>query len=182
MLEKSAPDMEPDSSSTFSQEIASQFNPAHIDTSYMCNIHSNIIRPYKSCKMSVSVKFSIRILYVFYMCVIGSILFSLFPIIQIMTLFIDAVYPSTRYILSLQFKVSSVSYFRTPLICSLINLKLMTVKNTCVSAVRHSVEVLLCACVVGYAVCCMKVAERLSTEHGVPRWLRAGWSKYNRMI
>jgi hypothetical protein len=80
-LEKSASSMEPDSSSTFSQETAifpilSQFSPAHTDTSYICNVHSNIIRPCKSCKMSVSVKFSIRILYVFYMSAVESILFS----------------------------------------------------------------------------------------------------------
>jgi hypothetical protein len=46
----------------------------------------------------------------------------------------------------------------------------MTVKNTCVSAIRQSVEVLLYDCVV-YAICCMNVAEKLSTHHGVPRWL-----------
>jgi hypothetical protein len=120
--------MEPDSISTFSQEIAifpilSQFNPAHTDTSYLCNIHSNIIRPYKSCKMTVSVKFSIRILYVFNMTVIESILFSLFLIIQMMALFIIAVLSihslHFRYIFPLHVKVSSVSYYRTPLICSI---------------------------------------------------------------
>lgn len=54
----------------------------------------------------------------------------------------------------------------------------MTVKNnTCVSllAIRHSVVVWLYACVVFvYAICFIKVAEKLSTYHGVPRWLCAG--------
>ena len=94
-LEESAPAIEPDSISTFSQEIPlfpilSQFNPAHTDTSYLCNIYCNIIRPYQSCKLSVSVMVSIRILYVF-ISDIESILFSLFLIMQMMTLFVNAV-------------------------------------------------------------------------------------------
>lgn len=62
----------------------------------------------------------------------------------------------------------------------------MTVKNNaCVSlsAIRHSMEVRLYACVVFvYAICCIKVAEKLSTYHGVPRWLCAGSCTYNRYV
>lgn len=98
-LEESASVIEPDSNSTFSQEsaifpILSQFNAAHTDTSYLCNIHCNIIRPHKSCKISVSVKVSIRILYVFFMSDVESTLFSLFLIMQMMTLFVNAVLSS----------------------------------------------------------------------------------------
>jgi len=54
----------------------------------------------------------------------------------------------------------------------------MTVKNnTCVSlsAIRHSMEVRLYAYdVFVYAICCIKVAGKLSTYHGVPRWLYSG--------
>lgn len=91
--------------------------------------------------------------------------------------------PSTRYIFPVHVNVSSVSYFRTPLICSLN--KSMTENNTCVSlsVIRHSMEVRLYACVVFvYAICFIKVAEKLSTYHGVPRWLCARCCKYNRIF
>lgn len=95
--------MEPDSISIFSQDISiflilSRFNPTHTDISYLYNIYFNIIRQYKSCKMSVSVKFSIRILYVFFKCDTESISFYLFLVMQMMTLFIHPLVTSSRYL------------------------------------------------------------------------------------
>ena len=62
----------------------------------------------------------------------------------------------------------------------------MTVKNNTYvsfSAIRRSMEVRLYACVVFvYAICFIKVAEKLSAYHGVPRWLCAGCCKYNRIF